>query len=92
VRYLPIAAELCDRLLFFCPENLFSPFDGMPGVAKLRGPGTIQVSEFRAYIPLLSLPLVLGTTLETIPYRIPYVTPMARSIDLGPPPIADPPL
>jgi hypothetical protein len=90
VRYLPIAAELCDRLLFFCPENLFSLFDGMPGVAELRGPGNVQVSEFHAYIPLLSLPLVLGTTLEAIPCRIPYLTPAPRSIDLGPPPIANP--
>jgi hypothetical protein len=90
VRYLPIAAGLCDRLLFFCPENLFSIFGGMPGVAELRGPGTIQVSEFHAYVPLMSLPLVLGTTLETIPRRIPYLRPEPRSIDLGPPPVADP--
>jgi hypothetical protein len=90
VRFLPIAAGRCDRLLFFCPENLFSLFGGMPGVAALRGPGTVQVSEFHAYIPLMSLPLVLGTTLETIPGRIPYLTPAPRSIDLGPPPIADP--
>jgi len=90
VRYLPIAAELCDRLLFFCPEHLFSLFHGMPGVAELRGPGTVRVSEFHAYIPLMSLPLVLGTTLESIPCRIPYLTPAPRSIDLGPTPIANP--
>ena len=71
LRFLPIAAGLCDRLLFFCPENLFSLFQGLPGVAELRGPGTVQVSEFHAYLPLMSLPLVLGTTLETIPCPIP---------------------
>ena len=90
VRYLPIAAELCDRLLFFCPENLFSLFGGMAGVAELRGPGSVQVSEFQAYLPLMSLPLVLGTTMETIPCRIPYLTPAPRSIDLAPPPVANP--
>jgi hypothetical protein len=89
-RYLPIAAGLCDRLLFFCPENLFSIFGGLPGVAELRGPGSVQVSEFHAYLPLMSLPLVLGTTLETIPCRIPYLTPAPRSIDLGPPPVVNP--
>jgi Tetratricopeptide repeat len=89
-RYLPIAAGLCDRLLFFCPENLFSIFGGLPGVADLRGPGAVQVAEFHAYLPLMSLPLVLGTTLETIPCRVPYLTPAPRSIDLGPPPIANP--
>ena len=76
--------------MFFCPENLFSIFDGLPGVAELRGPGTIQVSEFQAYLPLLSLPLVLGTTLETIPGRVPYLTPAARSIELEPHPVANP--
>jgi hypothetical protein len=90
VRYLPIAAGLCDRLLFFCAENLFSIFGGMPGVGDLRGPGSVQVSEFHAYLPLMSLPLVLGTTLETVPCRIPYLTPAPRSIDLGPPPVANP--
>ncbi len=89
-RFLPIAAELCDRLIFFCPENLFSIFEGLPGVAELRGPGTVQVSEFQTYLPIMSLPLVLGTTLETIPCRIPYLTPAARSIDLGPPPVENP--
>jgi tetratricopeptide (TPR) repeat protein len=89
-RFLPIAAELCDRLIFFCPENLFCIFEGLPGVAELRGPGNVQVSEFQTYLPLMSLPLVLGTTLEAIPCRIPYLTPAPRPIDLGPPPAANP--
>jgi hypothetical protein len=89
-RYLPIAAGLCDRLLFFCPENLFSIFGGLPGVAELRGPGSVQVSEFQSYVPLMSLPMALGTTFETIPCRIPYLTPEPRSIELGPLPVGNP--
>ncbi len=90
VRYLPMAAERCDRLIFFCPLNLFSIFEGLPGVAQLRGPGEVQVSEFQTYLPLLSLPLVLGTTLETIPCSIPYLTPEPRTIDLGLSSVANP--
>ncbi len=87
-RYLPLAAERCERLIFFCPVNLFSIFEGLPGVAELRGPGEVQVSEFQTYLPLLSLPLVLGTTLDAIPCSIPYLTPQPRTFDLGPPPAA----
>ncbi|MHB1556072.1 MAG: tetratricopeptide repeat protein [Isosphaeraceae bacterium] len=90
VRYLPMAAERCDRLIFFCPVNLFSIFEGLPGVSELRGPGEVQVSEFQTYLPLLSLPLVLGTTLDTIPCSIPYLAPQPRTIDLGPPSVPNP--
>jgi TPR repeat len=90
VRYLPMAAERCDRLMFFCPESLFPLFRSIPGLAELRGPGTVQVSEFHAYIPLMSLPHVLGTTSETVPSRVPYLQPERRSLDLGPPPIPNP--
>ncbi len=90
VRFLPIAAQRCDRLIFFCPVNLFSLFEGLPGVSELRGPGEVQVSEFQAYLPLLSLPLVLGTTLDSIPCSIPYLTPSPRKIDLDPHPVANP--
>ena len=43
VRYLPIAAERCDRLIFFCPENLFSPVSIASGRGRIAragdGPG-----------------------------------------------------
>ncbi len=90
VRYLTIAAERCNRLIFFCPENLFSLFRSLPGVAELRGPGNVQISEFHAYIPLMGLPHVLGTTLETVPRQVPYLKPDPRSVDLGPSPVANP--
>ncbi len=90
VRYLTPASELCDRLIFFCPENLFPLFRSIPGVSQLRGPGSVQVSEFDAYIPLMSLPHVLGTTLENLPSKVPYLQPECRTIDLGPAPIGDP--
>jgi hypothetical protein len=47
-------------------------FATLPGVAELRETGRIGVAEFDAYLPLLSLPHVFGTTIETIPAAIPY--------------------
>ena len=46
-------------------------------------PGPVDPTEFQAYIPLMSLPHVLGMTLETLPSRVPYLQPEPRSLDLG---------
>jgi TPR repeat/Glycosyltransferase family 9 (heptosyltransferase) len=89
VRFLPLAAQRCDQILFVCPERLHGLFDSLPGVTEMRGPGTLQYSEFAAYIPLLSLPRALGTTLESVPCQVPYLSPVGRSLDLEPPPVPD---
>ena len=69
VRFLPLAAERCDRILFVCPERLHRLFQSLPGVSEMRGPGPLQYSEFAAYIPLMSLPRALGSDLENFPRR-----------------------
>ena len=61
-----------------------------PWSGRTARAGDVQVSEFHAYLPLMSLPHVLGTTLKTIPCRVPYLQPDRRSIDLGPSPIPNP--
>ena len=84
VRFLPQAAERCDRIMFVCPERLHRLFGSLPGVSETRGPGQLLYSEFAAYIPLLSLPRALGTTLESVPRQVPYLPPAGRSIELEP--------
>jgi hypothetical protein len=71
-RYLPLAAARCGKLIAVCPPDLMPLFATLPGVAELRETGRIGVAEFDAYLPLLSLPHVFGTTIETIPAAIPY--------------------
>ena len=71
-RYLPLAAERGGKLIAVCPPDLMPLFATLPGVAELRAPGQIGVAEFDCYLPLLSLPHVFGTTIETIPAVIPY--------------------
>ena len=74
------AAERCDRILFVCPERLHRLFElPCPASTEIRGPGPLQYSDFAAYIPLLSLPRALGTTLESVPCRYPYL-PLGRSV------------
>ncbi|MGQ0593855.1 MAG: TIGR03032 family protein [Gammaproteobacteria bacterium] len=72
-RYLTLAAERCRRLILVCRADLMPLFSTIRGIAELREAGTLQVSEFDTYCPLLSLPQVFGTTVETIPRTVPYL-------------------
>ena len=56
-----------------CRAELMPLFATLPGIAEIREPGTFQVTEFDTYAALLSLPYVCGTTLETLPARVPYL-------------------
>jgi uncharacterized protein (TIGR03032 family) len=72
-RYLPPAAKRCKNLILACPAELMPIFATIPGVAQIREKEKIAVAEFDTYLPLMSLPHVFGTTLDTIPATAPYV-------------------
>jgi len=72
-RYLPLAAERCGRLIVVCTPELRPLFATLPGIAELREPGRLEVSEFDAYLPLLSLPRVFETTPASVPAAVPYL-------------------
>ncbi len=65
LRYLPLAERLGGRVLFECRPRL------RPLVPErwLAQPG----ESFDLHAPLMSLPRLLGTTLETIPAEVPYL-------------------
>ena len=72
-RYIPMAAERCQKIIMVCKDDLLPLFSTIPGIAQLRGTGQINVSDFDIYLPLMSLPRVLKTTLDTIPAEVPYL-------------------
>ncbi len=72
-RFIPLAAERARKVILVCKAELAPLFATVPGIAELREAGRIGVNEFDAYLPLMSLPRVFGTTLETIPNRVPYL-------------------
>jgi len=86
VRYLPLAAERCGRLILVCTDNLAPLFESVPGIDQIRGTGTMSNSEFQSWLPLMSLPYVFGTTLDSIPSDIPYLAPPddRANVELGP--------
>jgi Flp pilus assembly protein TadD len=76
VRYLPLLAEAHPQaqICLRCQGSLVELFRGcfpLPQVQVISE--TDPLPSFDCHLPLLSLPQRLGTTLETIPARIPYL-------------------
>jgi uncharacterized protein (TIGR03032 family) len=72
-RFIPQVAALGWRVLLAAPESLQRLLRTVEGVAEVIGAGDIPVNAFDVYAPLMSLPAILGTTLETIPAATPYL-------------------
>ncbi|MGE3333860.1 MAG: tetratricopeptide repeat protein [Rhodospirillaceae bacterium] len=72
VRFAAGAAARGARVVMECHPGLETLMATAPGVAKTVTAGT-PVPEADCYLPLMSLPHVLETRLETIPAPIPYL-------------------
>ncbi len=71
VRYVPMVAARGIRVVLAVQKGLVRLLEGTPGAATVvaGGPG---LPPFDLYCPLLSLPGVFGTTLDTIPPPLSY--------------------
>lgn len=77
-RYVPLVAELGAKVVFECHPQLVPLMENLAGDICVVAMGQ-PLPPFDLTVPLLSLPLVFGTTVETIPDRVPYLTaPVAR--------------
>ena len=82
VRFIPLAAQRCGQVLLVCTPQLkpllstVAAYVGEAGLQEYRveTPGEIPLTDFDAYVPLMSLPHLLGTSLETIPAEVPYLS------------------
>lgn len=71
-RYAPVVKALGATVMLVTPRALSGLARGFRGVDRLLGPSE-QSPNFDFYVPLLSLPRVFETTVETIPAGIPYL-------------------
>lgn len=72
VRYLRHLNELGGRVWLQVPRPLLSLYANLEGVERLVPEGE-EVAGYDLQVPLLSLPRLCGTTLETIPAQVPYL-------------------
>ncbi len=61
-RFLPLAAERCERLLLQCPPSFQRLLAGQDGVDRCLAPGEIREREFDLHAPMASLPHLLQQT------------------------------
>jgi tetratricopeptide (TPR) repeat protein/glycosyltransferase involved in cell wall biosynthesis len=81
IRYIPLVAERGGRIILECQPPLKPLLVDFPNVAQVIQQGE-PLPDCDTYLPLLSLPYVFGTTMETIPAEVPYLgsqEPGARS-------------
>ena len=72
IRYAPLVKQKGGKVIVACHVLLKRLFEGVAGVDRV-GVRPSDLVDFQVQAPLLSLPRILGTTLENIPANIPYL-------------------
>jgi tetratricopeptide (TPR) repeat protein len=72
VRYLPLVKQRGGAVLFECQPSLLAALASARGIDHLFARGATP-PPFDLQVPLLSLPGMFGTTLDTVPANVPYL-------------------
>ncbi len=72
IRYAPEVAERGAQVIVSCPRPLERLLATCPGVSEVVPEGTIR-TDFACQAPLMSLPRIFGTAVDTIPSHVPYL-------------------
>jgi tetratricopeptide (TPR) repeat protein len=89
IRYAPLVEERGGCVILKCQKAIAGLLASCPGVEQVVVEDS-PLPEFAVYSPLMSLPMIFGTTLESVPDRVPYLAPAAERVsrwrdELGPP-------
>lgn len=77
LRYVPLLAARGARVVLDMPRTVRAVIGGLEGVAHVVADGE-PLPSFDCHMPLMGLPGAFGTTLDTVPANIPYL-----SVDAG---------
>jgi tetratricopeptide (TPR) repeat protein len=80
IRYAELLHERGAKVIVECACQLAKLLTTCPGVDEVRIAGD-PIPPFDFALPLMSLPGVFGTTLESIPARVPYLRPDADLVE-----------
>lgn len=89
IRYAAIATQKGGRVILTCHTPLMRLLSTIPGIEQITPMGK-PLPHFHVYVPLLSLPGILGTTINTVPATVPYLTIPETNFQLPPAQVAVP--
>jgi tetratricopeptide (TPR) repeat protein len=72
IRFAQVVKQMGCTVVFECPRMLTSLLRNQAGIDKLVPQGA-RVPPVNVAAPLLSLPFLLGTTVDTVPAPVPYL-------------------
>lgn len=74
VRYAPLVRQRCAKVILECQKPLIRLLSQCAGIDRIIPRGG-EPPEFAAEVPLLSLPRILHPTEQTVPLKVPYLSP-----------------
>jgi hypothetical protein len=80
LRYVPMVQAAGGSVVLSVQRAVSRLARELPGVVQILTPGD-AIPDVEWQCPLMSLPLVMGTTLETIPARVPYLSVPEEALD-----------
>ncbi|MGK7904359.1 MAG: tetratricopeptide repeat protein [Hormoscilla sp.] len=72
IRYVPLVKAKGAQVIVECQKPLLRLFTAVPEIDRVVERGT-ELPEFDVQASLMTLPHILGTTLDNIPARVPYL-------------------
>ncbi|HMA61621.1 MAG TPA: tetratricopeptide repeat protein [bacterium] len=73
IRYAPLIKKEAGQLICACQSSLHKLFSSIPEIDKIVDAKLASSQECDFHLPMLSLPRVFQTTLESIPASVPYL-------------------
>jgi len=83
MRYLPLIKRMGVTLILECHKSISRLLQAVPGVDELVEKNELKKQEldYDLEVPLLSLPGIFMTNLNTVPTGIPYILPNANMVE-----------
>jgi Flp pilus assembly protein TadD len=80
IRYAPLAAQRCGTVILECQPEIAGVLRPTPGLARVVARGE-PLPAFDAHLPVMSLPRIFETTVDSIPWSGPYVRADPRRVE-----------